>query len=222
MVRPSPRRTCIGPPNSCDCFPPIAVEDQNQGFRYPLARLCVSPPWFLHACANTRNGSVLASGIARVVSFTQVVNFTSHNTEAYFKDTPCEFIRQRYYILLVHQLTMTLQGYTGGPLFWVFAENAIAIIGACLPTLAPLWTQRSPTNSKTGSYLKRFRNKSTSNGYDDLEGPYRKPKHGEDTSDRQLVALAPATSIIADDIPLNERPREGIQVQTTLSMNNGW
>ena len=33
---------------------------------------------------------VLASGIARVVSFEQTVQFTNQNREVYFKDTLCE------------------------------------------------------------------------------------------------------------------------------------
>ncbi|CAO1601782.1 hypothetical protein XANCAGTX0491_005418 [Xanthoria calcicola] len=138
---------------------------------------------------------VLASGIARLTSFMQVVDFTNHNPEAYFKDTP--------YI-------------TAGPLFWLFAENAIAIIGACLPTLAPLWSRERLTQYRTGSYVRRVWPKSNSKSYDELERPYRVTIKGEHASNRHLVGLGPATSVTADDVALEDRPRNGINVQTTL------
>lgn len=88
----------------------------------------------------------------------------------------------------------------------------------CLSThISSLWSNERLSHSKAGSYIKRLLNKSNANPYSDLEDPYRITKHGEEASDRHLEALGPATSIIVDDIPLNERPGEGIQVQTTLS-----
>ncbi|KAL8919795.1 MAG: hypothetical protein Q9172_004800 [Xanthocarpia lactea] len=141
---------------------------------------------------------VLASGIARVTSFMQVVTFTNNNPEAFYIDTP--------YL-------------TAGPLFWIFAENAIAIIGACLPTLAPLWTRQRLKQYRSGSYFKRVWPKSSLKSYDELPGPYRVTKHGEHASNRQLVGLGPATSVTADDVALEDRPRNGINVQTTLSSN---
>jgi len=48
----------------------------------------------LGSLSSTANGisRVLGSGIARVVSFTQVTKFTIGNPEVYFKDTACEFL----------------------------------------------------------------------------------------------------------------------------------
>ena len=42
----------------------------------------------------------------------------------------------------------------------------------------------------------------------------------EDASSRHLVGLGTATSILAEDIPLHDRPQEGIGVRTTLSSNS--
>lgn len=108
------------------------------------------------------------------------------------------------------------QDITAGPLFWLFAENAIAIIGACLPTLAPLWSRERLTQYRTGSYVRRVWPKSNSKSYDELERPYRVTIKGEHASNRHLVGLGPATSVTADDVALEDRPRNGINVQTTL------
>ncbi|KAL8716456.1 MAG: hypothetical protein Q9220_000363 [cf. Caloplaca sp. 1 TL-2023] len=109
---------------------------------------------------------------------------------------------------------------TGGPLFWIFAENAIAIIGACLPTLAPLWSGGRLKQSRIGSYANKLFEKSKSNSYSNLPGPYKHSKMGVDTSTRHLVQTGPATSIISDNIPLEDRPQRGIQVRTAISYNN--
>lgn len=74
----------------------------------------------------------------------------------------------------------------------------MAIIGACLPTLAPLWNLRKAPESKKSSYL---------NSSDLFE----------DRSVRNLVNHGPATYIHADDIALEDRPQEGIHVNTALS-----
>ncbi|KAL8805834.1 MAG: hypothetical protein Q9182_001746 [Xanthomendoza sp. 2 TL-2023] len=142
---------------------------------------------------------VLASGIARVVSFTQVVDFSQHNQEVYYKDTLY---------------------YTAGPLFWIFAENAIAIIGACLPTLAPLWSRRRTGKSSIGSYFRRMWNHSDTKSYGELEGPYRNNKRGEDDSDRHLVVVGPATSVIADGIPLQDRPQQVLEGLTNRKIQD--
>ena len=36
-------------------------------------------------------------------------------------------------------------GWSAGPHFWIFGENAVAVIGACLPTLARLWKRQKRT-----------------------------------------------------------------------------
>ncbi|KAL9597700.1 MAG: hypothetical protein Q9219_004957 [cf. Caloplaca sp. 3 TL-2023] len=140
---------------------------------------------------------VLGSGIARVVSFMQVVDYTENTTAAFYKDST--------YL-------------TGGPLFWIFAENSIAIIGACLPTLAPLWSSSSDKSSVSKqSSVKHLWNRSSRSAYDDLERSPGVTKGGDDASDHRLVALGPLTSIVADDFGMKDRPRDGIEVRTTLS-----
>ena len=74
-------------------------------------------------------------------------------------------------------------------------------------------------SSKIGSYLKGLRKSSTSGSYNDLEGPYQNKNSGEDASSRHLVGLGTATNILSEDIPLHDRPQEGIGVRTTLSSN---
>ncbi|KAI4263969.1 MAG: hypothetical protein L6R42_000912 [Xanthoria sp. 1 TBL-2021] len=141
---------------------------------------------------------VLGSGIARVTSFMQVVTFTNHNAAIFFKDNTY---------------------YSGGPLFWIFAESAIAIIGACLPTLAPLWSKNRSVQSKIGSSVNRPWYKPNRKVYGQLEGHHRMTRGGENASDRHLVRLGTGTSIIADAIGLEERPEEGVKVHSTISSN---
>jgi len=75
---------------------------------------------------------VLGSGIGRLVSFIQVINAAGSDPFTFLFDTTW---------------------WTSGPLFWAFAEGSVAIIGACLPCLAPLWTQKqNPSASKAGYY----------------------------------------------------------------------
>ena len=109
--------------------------------------------------------------------------------------------------------------YTAGPLFWIFAENAIAITGACLPTLAPLWTRKPELASKRWTWFKRSWKGSKSDHYDNLESQYQNNTSGDNTSIYPLVARGPATNIHADTIALEDRPQQGIQVRTTLSSN---
>jgi len=82
-----------------------------------------------------------------------------------------------------------------------------------------LWSRKQHPTSRSGSYLKRLWKTSSSNPYNELEGPYQHTNNGEDASARQLVALGPATNILADSIALGDKPQEGIQVKTTLSTN---
>lgn len=42
---------------------------------------------------------VLASGIARLVSFQQVIGFTNKNPEAFLKDTPCQSSLERRMVI---------------------------------------------------------------------------------------------------------------------------
>ena len=113
------------------------------------------------------------------------------------------------------------KGYTAGTLFWGFAENAIAIIGACLPTLAPLWRTKFSLFAKVSSHLKGSWKSSSTHPYDDLEAPYQGATNGEHASNRQLVGLGTAaTSITADNIALDDRPAAGIKVQTTLTSDS--
>ena len=112
-------------------------------------------------------------------------------------------------------------GYTAGPLFWIFAENAIAIIGACLPPLAALRSlNRSPSSKGPSYYMQKWRGQS-SEDYNHLDGPYQRAGTAEDASVSHLVRSGLATNIHADDIPLEDRlqPPEGILVNTTLSAN---
>ena len=163
--------------------------------------------------------SVLGSGIARVVSFEQAVALTNQNRVTYFKDTPCKYTSWANTNLIFSSSQNVFAGYTAGPLFWIFAENSIAIIGACLPPLAALRTLKRSSSPKGSSYYtKNWRGQKT-NEYDHLEGPYQKAGAAEDASIRHLVASGPATNIHASDIPLQDRPQleEGIQVNTTLS-----
>ncbi|KAF6236846.1 hypothetical protein HO173_005137 [Letharia columbiana] len=141
---------------------------------------------------------VLASGIPRIVSFRQLVQFTDQNQQEYIKDT---------------------LWYTAGPLFWGFAENPIAIIGACLPTLAPLWSKQHRSTPKGWSYLKNLWKSFSSSSYEDLEGYYQNTNNAEHASISRLVTPGPATDIHAEDIALADMPQEGIQVLTTLSSN---
>lgn len=108
-------------------------------------------------------------------------------------------------------------GYTAGPLFWIFAEHAVAIIGACLPTLGPLWTKKQWQKSSIASYLRELRKSPTSGSYDDLEGPYQNKNGAEDASSRHLVGLGTTTNFISEEIVIRDRPQEGIGVRITLS-----
>lgn len=119
----------------------------------------------------------------------------------------------------VHHLTFSNVGYTAGPLFWGFAENPIAIIGACLPTLAPLWSKQHRSTPKGWSYLKNLWKSFSSSSYEDLEGYYQNTNNAEHASISRLVTPGPATDIHAEDIALADMPQEGIQVLTTLSSN---
>lgn len=163
---------------------------------------------------------MLSSGIARVVSFEQAVKFTTHNPEVYFKDTLCESSSRGKRLCVPHHIASNAAlDYTAGPLFWIFAENAIAIIGACLPTLAPLWTRKPELASKRWTWFKRSWKGSKSDHYDNLESQYQNNTSGDNTSIYPLVAQGPATNILADNIALEDRPQQGIQVRTTLSSN---
>ncbi|KAI4117834.1 MAG: hypothetical protein LQ345_002020 [Seirophora villosa] len=140
---------------------------------------------------------VLASGIARLVSFQQVIGFTNKNPEAFLKDTPW---------------------YSAGPLFWIFAENAIAIIGACLPTLAPLWSKEQHGSITSGWPEKKSWKSIFPKKYMDLEDSGHHDSNGPHASHGQLVGLGPTTVIRSDGIPLEDTPHGGIKVQTTQSI----
>lgn len=161
---------------------------------------------------------MLSSGIARVVSFEQAVKFTTQNPEVFFKDTLCEsFLRGKRMGVPLHIVSNAALDYTAGPLFWIFAENAIAITGACLPTLAPLWTRKPELASRRWTWFKRSLKGSRSDEYDNLESHYQNNTSGDNTSIYPLVTQGPATNILADNIALENRPQQGIQVRTTLS-----
>ncbi|KAG8526327.1 uncharacterized protein KY384_000320 [Bacidia gigantensis] len=164
-------------------------------------------------------GVVLASGIGRLVSFLQTVDYTNHNPEKYFKDTLCTSATQKMQSDL--ELTLCDLGYTAGPLFWLFAENSIAIIGACLPTLAALWQRGTPKSSKGSKGSSYYTNSwigPKQKEYETIDSPYINGGNVEDASIRHLVAMGPSTNIRADSIPLHDRPnpQEGIKVNTTL------
>ena len=112
-------------------------------------------------------------------------------------------------------------GYTSGTIFWSFAENAIAIIGACLPTLAPLWRSKSSLAVKVSSHLKSYWKSSRTHSYGDLEAPYHGTANGEHASNRQLVGFGTAATVITtDNIALDDRPAAGIKVQTTFTSDS--
>lgn len=129
-------------------------------------------------------------------------------------------------VSLTDSLSVSFLGVVAGPLFWVFAEDAVAIIGACLPTLAPLWSGRSlPMVSKVSSYLKAhikgLGKRSGLHPYNDLGKPDRNTNRCEGASDFHLVApLGLATNIFADEVALDDSPREGIRVHTALSSDH--
>ena len=87
----------------------------------------------------------------------------------------------------------------------MFAESAIAIIGACLPTLAPLWSRKRSAQSKIGSSVHRPWYKPSRRLYGELEDRNRTTRCGEDDSDHHLVRLGTGTSGIANAIDLEER-----------------
>ncbi|KAG8169977.1 hypothetical protein KVR01_000722 [Diaporthe batatas] len=60
---------------------------------------------------------VVAIGITRIVIFQQVISFTKQEPFTYFYD---------------------ITWYTAGTLLWHLAENAVALVGCCLPTYRPL------------------------------------------------------------------------------------
>lgn len=107
--------------------------------------------------------------------------------------------------------------YTGGPLFWIFAENAVAIIGACLPTLAPLWTTKQHPSKSKSFYSSRS---SHSTPYSNLEGYHDIRSDPDEASINRLVGLGTATNIQAEEIALEDRAQEGIEVRTTLDATN--
>ena len=113
----------------------------------------------------------------------------------------------------------SISGYTAGPLFWIFAENAVAIVGASLPTLAPLWNRQRLPESKGGSLRSYFSKLSKGSDQRTLDHELQprnvvNPEHG---STRNLVSTGAATDIHAKTIASEERPAEGIQVETTFS-----
>lgn len=103
--------------------------------------------------------------------------------------------------------------YTGGPLFWIFAENAVAIIGACLPTLAPLWSKQQRPSKGKSFFSSRS---SHTKPYNHHEGYHEFASDPDEASVNRLVGLGTATDIQAEDIALEDRAQEGIKVQTTL------
>lgn len=113
-------------------------------------------------------------------------------------------------------MTYPLSGYSAGPLFWHFAENPIAIIGACLPTLAPLWRGNDRSTSKQWPRFNGPSKNSDSGKYDNLEVQHQKVKISHDTSLRHLVTRGPAIDISTGDIPLDDRPESGINVEATF------
>ena len=107
--------------------------------------------------------------------------------------------------------------YTAGPLFWNIAENAIAIIGACLPTLAPLWGARRHMSKDEGSYTTRF---PQSELYNRLESTHNKRRDPDEDSINRLIGWGTATKIQAEEIALEDRAQEGIKVHTILDATN--
>ncbi|KAI1448138.1 hypothetical protein F5Y02DRAFT_431885 [Annulohypoxylon stygium] len=61
---------------------------------------------------------VLAIGIARIIIFQLVMDFSAAEPSKFFSD---------------------LTWYTSGTLFWPLAENVVGLLGSCLPTYAPLF-----------------------------------------------------------------------------------
>ena len=97
--------------NPCDRFAPAALEDEDQDNRYPFARLSVSESTGNPQDANPDDDSVLASGIARVTSFMQVVTFTNNNPEAFYIDTPCTLPLRIYYPTFPQLMAHTSRSY---------------------------------------------------------------------------------------------------------------
>ena len=69
---------------------------------------------------------------------------------------------------------------------WIFAENAVAIIGACVPTLAPLWTNQQPHSTGKSFFSPRS---SHSKAYNNFEGHHNFRRDPDEASVDRLVGL---------------------------------
>lgn len=111
-------------------------------------------------------------------------------------------------------LTMKLLGFRAPSFFWIMAENSVAIIGASLPTLAPLW--RRNLLSASEDRLSHVR-KMPSKGFDRI--------HDQDKLDntplenrplRHLAGDDPGLYVYAERVVLKDLPVEGIRIEKTF------
>ena len=112
-----------------------------------------------------------------------------------------------------------MAGYCSGPVFWSFAENAVAIIGACLPPLAAFKTRKQSFPDKRNLSLSNFQSRSGSNHYATLDDGFRLDSSLKDAPIDPRDKQGPITHIHAVALPFADRsqPQNGIRVNTSLS-----
>lgn len=86
----------------------------------PLMKLKMSPKQKLGVASIFLLGSIVVGvGLTRVIIFAQTIKWVKANPLVFFTDVTF---------------------YTANTLFWTLIENSVAIIGACIPALRPLFT----------------------------------------------------------------------------------
>lgn len=167
---------------------------------------------------------MLATSIAKAIAFADILNVlkTDHDTTCNTTSAPCLFSSVS---LLPHtfRIVTNVSGSTDdeAPIFyWTIPESCVAVIGACLPTIRPIflgWSPESIVGSirsimSLGSLDSQGRSRRTRTGYSrDIEPASESATHfTQPSADREQK-----TTISLDSIPsAHLRPAEGeIRVQ---------
>ncbi|KUI60550.1 hypothetical protein VP1G_07745 [Cytospora mali] len=138
---------------------------------------------------------VVASGIARLVIFQEVISFAEAETPQYFSD---------------------VTWYNAGTLFWHLTENVVALMGCCLPTYKPLFrgllVNITTTSSSARSNSRQMTLQPGSSYHrqqDDDEWPLALPNH----PGSRFVSLTGSASNISESHLLQAIPQNRIMVQ---------
>lgn len=80
---------------------------------------------------------MLVAGVTRLVIYKQTIAFAHKHPMLYFTDLTCMYLLEK--LKTIELFLKNCQVYTSSTFFWILIEVSMGVIGACLPTLRPLF-----------------------------------------------------------------------------------